>query len=193
MKIDRPIAIALILFIILLLVFFLVVPEYNKFKILQADLGEKRAEFNAEFDYYNAIANTYSQLQTRQDSLKKIDDALPIESNLGNLVYYLQNKALENGIIIRSLFLSKPSAANAGEEMQNVKELSFSLSLLGSYSSLGNFIRSLEKSARLFEISSISFNSNSGQFSSGSISSAKSQFQTPQLFSFSLELKTYSY
>ena len=48
MQIDRPIAIALILFIILLLVFFLVVPEYNTFKSLQTQLGEKKAEYNAE-------------------------------------------------------------------------------------------------------------------------------------------------
>ena len=55
MQVDRPIAAAIILFIILLLVFFLVTPEYKTFKKLQSELGEKKAEFNAEFDYYAEI------------------------------------------------------------------------------------------------------------------------------------------
>ena len=74
MTIDRPITIAVILFVILLLVFFLVAPEYNTFKKLQVELGEKKAEFNAEYDYYAAIVKTYSELQSRQDDIKKIDD-----------------------------------------------------------------------------------------------------------------------
>ena len=90
MQIDRPIATALILFIILLLVFFLVVPEYKTFGKLQEELGEKKAEFNAQFDYYNAIANTYQQLQGRKDDIKKIDDALPQDPALGRVIYFLQ-------------------------------------------------------------------------------------------------------
>ena len=77
MQIDRPIAIALTLFIILLLVFFLVVPEYKTFGRLQTELGEKKAEFNAEYDYYAAITKTYYDLQSRKEDIRKIDDALP--------------------------------------------------------------------------------------------------------------------
>ena len=66
MTFDRPIAIAITLFIILLLVFFLVVPEYKTFAKLQTELGEKKAEFNAEFDYYAAITKTFDDLQNSQ-------------------------------------------------------------------------------------------------------------------------------
>jgi Tfp pilus assembly protein PilO len=216
MQIDRPIAIALILFIIVLLIFFLVMPEYKKFQSLQTELGEKKAEFNAEFDYYNAIANTYSKLQNYQQELKTIDNALPAESNLGNLVYFLQKQASESGIIIKSLFLSKSSSSPSfsssppispstshsvalqntmGQNTteQNVKELGITVSLLGSYNSLGGFIRSLEKSSRLFEVPSISFSSGSQESNSSGTPGLKSQFQTQQMFSFNLQLKTHSY
>ena len=56
MQIDRPITIGLILFVILLLIFFLVSPEYKTFVKLQTELGEKKAEFNAEYAYFSAIA-----------------------------------------------------------------------------------------------------------------------------------------
>ena len=93
MTIDRPIAIALTLFIILVLVFFLVVPEYNTFTTLQTQLGEKIAEFNAQHDYYAAIAKTYDDLQKHQDDIKKIDTALPAlpqDPTLGKLIYFLK-------------------------------------------------------------------------------------------------------
>ncbi len=190
MQIDRPIAIALTLFIILLLIFFLVTPEYNKFRSLQQELGEKTAEFNAEHDYYNSIDTTFYKLQGYKDSLQKIDDALPTDSSLGRLVYFLQKNGADSGLIINNVFLSKSSPALSGG---NIKDVGLSVNLLGSYAALGDFIRSLEKSSRLFEITSISFNSDNGGSPSGSSSNNSSQFQIQQIYSFNLEIKTHSY
>ena len=180
MTIDRPITIALIIFIILLLVFFLVMPEYNTFKKLQTELGEKTAEYNAEFDYYNAIAVTYDELQSHQDDLKKIDDALPQDPTLGDTIYFLQEIAKENGLIVKNLFLSRSSqtslSSNTGSDVNSVKDIIFSIDLMGDYPSLGGFMISLEKSSRIFEITSIFFGSITGP-----------------PYSFSLQIKTYSY
>lgn len=179
MQIDRPIAIALTLFIILLLVFFLVTPEYNMFRKLQTELGEKTAEFNAEYDYYAAITKTYYDLQSHQDDIKKIDDALPTlpqDPILGKLVYFLQETAKENGIVVKDLFLSKSSSNNAQDKISSVKDMVFSIDMIGNYASLEKFIVSLERSSRLFEITNISFASTSGP-----------------PYNFSLQIKTHSY
>jgi Tfp pilus assembly protein PilO len=176
MQIDRPIAIALTLFIILLLVFFLVVPEYNTFQSLQTSLGEKKAEFNAEYDYYAAITKTYDDLQSHQDDLKKIDDALPQNPALGEIIYFLQQTAKENGLIAKDLFLSK-SSPNTYETSANIiKDIVFSIDLIGDYPSLEGFMVSLEKSSHIFEITSISFDSS---------------LKPP--YTFSLQIKTHSY
>ena len=176
MQIDRPIAIALILFIILLLVFFLVVPEYNTFKSLQTELGEKIAQFNAEFDYYAQITKTYYELQSRPDDIKKVDDALPQNSDLGPIIYFFQESAKANGLVVKDLFLSKTSPAATGPNVSPVKDVIFSIDLLGDYASLENFIISLEKSSRIFEVTTISFTSTSGP-----------------PYSFNLQIKTHSY
>jgi len=190
MQIDRPIAIALTLFIILLLVFFLVVPEYNTFGKLQTQLGEKKAEFNAEFDYYAAISKVYFDLQGRQDDIKKIDDALPSYPSLGNLIYFLQKTAKDNGLMVKDLFLSKSSQGSAGSNVSdNVKDIVFSINLLGDYASLEGFAVSLEKSSRILEITNISF----GSASAPSLESSQSQFQIQQTYSFNLQIKTHSY
>jgi Tfp pilus assembly protein PilO len=179
MQIDRPIAIALTLFAILILAFFFVSPQYQRFKSLQLDLGLKRAEFNAKYDYFSEITKTYYDIEARKDEVKKIDDALPVESNLGRLIYFLQKKTVESGIIIKSLFLSKASLS--GEE-GGVNEIVFSLNSMGSYSALGNFLASLEKSDRLFEVTNISFSSGAAETSGAE-----------QIYSFSLEIKTHTY
>ena len=182
MHIDRPIAIALILFAVLLIVMFLVIPEYNMFKSLQTELGEKTAEYNAEHDYYSAIDATYFSLQDRQKDVDKVDNALPPNSDFGQIIYYLQKNAQVNGLVVKDLFLTKSSSANsisavgAVATSNNVKGISFSMDLSGSYPSLENFIVSLESSARIFEISSISFDSISGP-----------------PYNFNLQIKTYSY
>lgn len=186
MTIDRPIAIAVILFIILLLIFFLVVPQYKIFVKLQLDLAEKTAEFNAERDYYVAIAKTADALQEHQDDIKKVDDALPKNPTFGNLIYFLQQTAKENGLISKDLFLSKTSKNNLKENSgANVKDVAFSMDLIGDHSSLENFIISLEKSARIFEVTSISFGSSSV--------SQPGMLQAQQAYNFSLQIKTHSY
>ena len=199
MQIDRPIAIALILFAVLLLVFFLVLPEYRTFKALREEFAEKKAEYDAKFDYYAAITKAYYDLQSREDGIKKIDSALPESPELGNIVYFLQKTAGENGIILKDLFLSKsaPSSTRTNDT-KAIKDIAFTLDLIGSYSSLERFASSLEKSARLFEVTSISFGTSinpaaeaSGQ--SGSSPKPQAQNKTQQTNSFSLQVRTHSY
>lgn len=190
MQIDRPIAIALIIFVIILLIFFLVAPAYQNFKDLQVQLAEKKAEYNAEFAYYNQIEGLYADLQVRKDEIVKIDDALPSESNLGQLVYFLQKESTDNGLILKSLSLSKMSSESGAKNQQQnaVGDIVFSLSMMGDYPALENFIKSLEKSSRIFEIGNIAFGSS--ELSSGS---SPSPVQTQQGYSFNIQVTTHSY
>jgi len=181
MTIDRPITIILILLAILLIAFFLVVPEYKMFKKLQAELAEKVAEFNAKHDYYSAVDKAYFELQSRKNDIKKVDIALPEDRNLNELVYFLQKTAKENGLVAKNLFLSPPSSFTKKDQKNkkivgDVKEIVLSMDLSGDYSSLKNFIISLEKSARIFEVIRISFGSA----------------PNPP-YKFSIQIKTYSY
>ena len=185
----------------MLLIFFLVVPQYNVFKDLRVELGKKKAEYNAEYEYFSEIAKNYSQIQALEQDIEKIDDALPIGYNFGNLIYYFQNQALAAGMIIKSMFLSKSSSAGAkktnysyesesGEsKMPQMNEIGFSLNMTGSYSSLENFIVSLEKSARLFEVKNISF----GAWAASQGAEQSQQFQMQEIYNFNLEVLTHSY
>jgi len=96
---------------------------------------------------------------------------------MGRLVYSLQKYASESGLIVRDMAVSKAASRNNQALSNNVKEIIFSMDLMGNYSSLGNFIVSLEKSSRIFDITNISFSSAQGS----------------TLGNFSVQVKTYSY
>jgi Tfp pilus assembly protein PilO len=193
MQIDRPIVSAIIIFIVILLVFFLVMPEYKAFVFLRDDLAKKRAEYDAERDYYAAIYKTYSELQVRQEDIKKIDNALPTDPDLGKIVYFLQRAAAQNSIIIKDLFLSRSAPANlpktGGQPGTNaVKDITFSMDVLGDYISLQQFIITLEKSARVLEVASITFGSSEEMPQEN-----QTQFQLQQTYNVNLQVRTHSY
>ncbi len=179
MTLNKPIAIVLIITAIIVFGFFWVGPQYNKFKTLQDELGRKMADYVAQRDYYAAVEKAYQEIIIKEDELSKIDDALTSDPVLGRTVYYLQQAAQENGLILKNLSLSKSGGNNKTKtkaESEEVQEISFSVSLLGSYTSLGGFLTSLESSSRIFEVASISFGTEK---------------EPP--YNFSLQIKTYSY
>lgn len=193
MRIYRPIAIAVTLFVILLIVFFLVTPEYKKFRSLQTELAEKTAEYNAQVAYYSAIHDTFLQLQNHTDDLKKIDDALPQVPALGQLIFTLQEIAAQNGMLVKSLALSKAGNGAQAKTSTIIKDVAFSMTMAGDYPSLENFLIALEKSDRVFEITNISFGSSAQISQASSNTATASQAQTQQAPTFSLQIKTHSY
>ena len=193
MQIDRPITIALIIFIVLALVFFFVKPEYKNYKDLQMTMAEKQAEYNAQVAYYGSVSKAYFDLQSRKGDIKKIDDALPQDPALGKLIYFLQKAASENSLIVKNLFLAKAGSGGVVKKDQqnsDVKDVTFSMNALGDYVSLEKFLVALEKSSRIFEVGSISFGSAQSNMPS---ETSQPQFQIQQTFDFNLQIKTYAY
>lgn len=185
MEIDKPTIIAIILLAVILLSFFLVVPKYKQFKDFQMQVGIKTAEYENKYAYYSEIARLTRELENRKDILDKIDIALPSDPTYSSIVYFLQKKAGENGIFLKSVNLSKGLLA----EQEGVKEIGFSLNMMGDYTSLKNFIDSLEGSSRIFELNSISFSSaiNPQQ------ETKSSETGGAEAYSFQVQIKTNSY
>lgn len=183
MELNKVTISFVIVIITLILIFSLLVPKYKEFKSLQLALAKKQAEFNVKYNYYSQVSQTYRNLQDYSVSLKKIDSALPSDASFGDIIYFFQNKSTENGLVIKQLFLIKSVLLNPESK---IKEVSFSINIMGSYSAFKNFIHSIEKSSRLFEIPRISFNAPLTFSSAGYLASS-------QKYIFTVEIKTYSY
>ncbi len=181
MVINKFLIIVIILIASGCLFWFLVMPQYNQFKVLQSELIIKEAEYNAKYAYYAEVLRLFSELEKKQEGLSKIDKALPDEISLSPIIYFIQKKTQESGLIAKDLFFTKISNK---DNKESIKDINFSLSVIGSYTSLKNFLYALERSANLFETRSISF-------SSSSMSNATSK--SSQTYSFLLDIKTNSY
>ena len=96
---------------------------------------------------------------------------------LGKLVYFMQQTAQGDGLLFKDMFLSQSSPdSSTSSSVGSIKDIVLSVDLLGSYQALEGFIVSLEESSRIFEVTNISFGSQSGSS-----------------YSFSLQIKTHSY
>ncbi|MBU2539789.1 type 4a pilus biogenesis protein PilO [Patescibacteria group bacterium] len=181
MEIDRSIIIAIIIFITLVSIFYLVSPKYRELQGVLLEVGKKEVEFESKSAYFIEITSVYKELMNYQDSLNKIETALPSKFSLPSLVNFLYKKGAESGVVIKRVSAGKSSPV--GKET-NIKETSLSLSIIGSYTSLENFITSIEKSARLIEGENISF-------SIGLPTTENSQ--PSQNYPIDLQIKVYSY
>lgn len=181
MELDKPITIAVILFAILVLSFYLVLPKYQEFQDLLTKLGQKEAEFEGKSAYFVEVTRVHKELMLYKDSLEKIDNALPKKFSLANMVNLLYKKSGESGLALVSASVSK--AASVGTDT-GVKEMAVSLQVLGTYESLERLVGLLENSARLIEGENVSF--------SVPIPTAES-FDAQKGYPISLEIKAYSY
>jgi len=195
LEIDKPITIIISLFLSVVLTFFFAYPKYKEFKSFQLQLSQIEAEYNAKYEYYAKVKTVYAELQEKKDNIARLENAIWSENSYGPLMYFFQQKAVENGLVARNLYLTKTAPINSESD---IKSISFSLDLLGSYSAFKNFLLALERSARVFDVTNVSFSSSilattGSALTTISSTGSASQTQSQQTFPFTIEVKTHSY
>ena len=146
---SRSIAILIVFAASLLVGIFLLWPKYQLFNDLLKEAHSRLAELATKTEYYSQIKDINVELELYQDQLAKISNALPREQSLPSLLNYLGESASQTGLILGDFVVT-------ASQDQRIKKTGISLELSGSYSSLKDFIKAIEKSARSFEIASIS-------------------------------------
>lgn len=192
MKINKPVFSIILLIINLILVFLFVFPKYQDGKNLEMSFFEKQSEYDNALNYYTDVSEALKNIEERQNALGKIDSALPHEPSFSSLAYFLNQKADESGLIIKSITFSQTSRevnqqVLSGGSSAGIKNIVFTINTAGSYQGLKHFLFSLERSARLFEVNTISFASSEPSKNKGVL---QNRLET---YSFKLELKTYAY
>jgi Tfp pilus assembly protein PilO len=154
--INKTLLIIIIFFIVLSLELLLFLPKYQNFKSSQLAIKETEQEIKQYQNYFSKIEQASEELKKYSDALSKIDSALPPEPTLIPVYYFLQKNSSQSGLVFKEIGAVKTIAL---EEKPVIQKHTFPVSFSGSYFALKNFLSVLEKSARLFEIESISFSS----------------------------------
>lgn len=156
--------------------FWLGLPKYENWKKLKADLEVKIIQVKAKEEYSARLREASQALKDYSEEMSKISSGLPLTADFPSLFNFIEELTTQSGVLLEDL-----QAGNVAPLTDNteVKAVSFSLSVAGSYSAMKNLLTALHKTARLVEIDGISFQS--------------SEEQAEGIFKFDIKLKTASW
>lgn len=155
--------------IIFFINYFFVFPEYNLLK--EKNKTIKNLSTDEEFikNYYDIVNKNLEDLNnakwgSKKNILEQNFDSSPFFSSI--VKDFLRTKALESGLIVSDIYVSRPVIIENSEELYKseligpVNKTRFELSLEGNYFAFKNFISTIEKSSRIGSIESISIDKN---------------------------------
>ena len=161
---PRSLAIIIGLILLVALGIAVVFPKYQNLNLLQLKVKEKEAALQSEKEYFSNLSEIAEKLKQYEESLSKISSALAAEPGLPALFNFLQTTASQNGLVLKRIAPTLPSFLK--EELvkegwsPEIRETGINLIVAGSYSSFKNFLSTLEKTARMIELESISFSTS---------------------------------
>ena len=151
---NRPIVIALCVFIIFALAYLLILPKYQTLESARSNIEKKQGELNYLKDYFAELEEISKDFKGYETEFLKIESALPLGPSLPSLLHFIQTKASQNGLVLKNVSMTTMSSF---AQSSNIKEYHFTIELSGFYPAFKNFLSTLEKSGRLIEIERISF------------------------------------
>ena len=194
MAINKLVTTIIMLIITLMVMFLFVLPKYQEFKDLEQSIIQKQSEYQAMADYYAKITKLFSDIESRREVLTKVDSALKEDISFAPLIYFLQIKGIENGLVVKSIVPPKDSLESykgvaPKKNTKEVKPAVFNISLFGSYQNLKKFLSALDNSAQLMQVNSVSLSALAVPLV---VKSSKIQNQKGG-YDFNLEIQTYTY
>jgi len=168
-------AILICLFVLLALGgYFLCWPKYQEFKKKKTELEIKKEEVGSKEVYLSNLETLSEKLLTYSEQISKVNSAFPKDPSSATIFNFFQKTSSENGLFLTEVDMNETQESSGGR----IQEMSFSISVSGSYSAFKNFLSAIYASSRLIQVKSINFSSSE---------------EGKDLFDFNLELKTQSY
>lgn len=161
------------LFLIFIFITLMVLPKYRDLRILKGRVLEKETELARKEEYLGQLEFLSKKLEKYTQEFRKIDNALPNNPNLASLFEFLQKNCSQNGLVFKEIGDFRSVSA---KELEGVEVTTAAFRVAGTIEAFLDFLKNLEKSARLIEISSV-------------------KFKLPEqgdVFGFDLEVKVYS-
>ena len=135
------------------IIFWVLLPLWHS---TQAALELKKGNENNLAQRKQLAANLerlIGQYNERASDLASFSKAIPVGQNIPELLINLEALASENGLIFSGVDF-KPKDLKTS----NIKTLIMEIKVKGSYPAFQNYLKGMEKSLRLFDVTSISFN-----------------------------------
>jgi len=182
-------------------VFFVVIPNYVGSRDLQSQIEAKEKELKDKQEHFANVQNISDNLVQYEEFLYKIEKALPQKVSLASLLSFFQDRAAGSGLIMENLSPSQDVQRTSSQSVEDesegkttgINETVFRLTVSGSFPAFESFLRTLENSSRLIEVSSVGFEAGEQREGEGDGGEEEDEEEAVIEFEFDLALKVYSY
>lgn len=176
----------LLLVAVILFVNFLVLPKKHTLGDNKAELQQLTEQSNGIEEKTSQLSNLISQMKSSKKDIAVLDSALPLNSRVTTTHVLLDNIISSSGLTLANISASiddsiiasgdKDLLANPFGPTRQLQSVTVNLGLTGTMDQFLSFLKSLESSARIIDVTSLEITGNKNN-----------------LASFKLILKTYFY
>ena len=160
--------IALALIIDILILVFIAYPLYENISTLQQQINVKQQEEEALKQRIENLKELEKNYQVAKEKSKMVELALPNEKQIPEILIQLENIAGENGMTFSEITpgtamkgtpgggAKTPTVSPSSSASGLYQEIPLTVKIAGSFSGLKNYLKSIEKNVRIFDINAIS-------------------------------------
>ncbi|MBP9686550.1 MAG: hypothetical protein KBD66_01995 [Candidatus Doudnabacteria bacterium] len=153
-----------LLIVIVVGYFYLIAPKYDVYAAGKDELATLEAKQNEVNEQKAAFATLAQKLESSADALVAVDAALPLDSKPSRLYVLVENILQRSGIVAGSVSVDHNSAlvvAGATTKSETsasraIQPTSIVISATSTIDQLNQFLRGLETSGRIFEVTDLS-------------------------------------
>lgn len=140
---------AIIISLTILIFFLLVLPSYDKTRILLKNAEERESILKEEEEILNRIKSLSNEIEGNKDSIGKLERFLPKKKEIPELITNLEEITKNSGINLKEITISEQPGQEA------IKKIAGSIKVSGDFPQFLSFLDFLEKNIRLIEIPKI--------------------------------------
>jgi len=149
-RIFRVIISVSLLFVSLVGVVFFVLPRYEEFVVLNAQVKETRSRIELGRQAMTQLWSVEERMSVHQENFDKLDQAIPSDAALPVLYEHIQQMGTTSGLVVVSL-----DGVPVMGPTEEIVALAFTVSFAGSYEGLKNFLDETKRSARIYNVKTI--------------------------------------
>ncbi|MBI4054094.1 MAG: type 4a pilus biogenesis protein PilO [Candidatus Doudnabacteria bacterium] len=158
-------------------------PKFQQMREERVNLQKTESEHDQKKRTVEGIEKLVRNFKSKAEQLAIVEQTLPSAPEVPQLLASLEQLALQSGMSVMGILVTDPTLADARFRPKQATsdnqlgaipkpelvELKIDLSLSGDYGNFANLLDALERNQRLFEVSSITAEPNSGAQESGAV------------------------
>jgi Tfp pilus assembly protein PilO len=137
--------------LVLLLIFFLVVPKLSQVSDAKKKLDDARAQQTTLQSEYRALQDAKGSAPQAQEKIDQVNREIPPTTDLPGLILLLQNAATSSGIDLVTITPANPTF----DQTANLSMISVSVNANGTYFALTEYLYKIETLPRAAKVVSV--------------------------------------